>query len=101
MFVDSFLKASIGFGYTSAIVTFNLDVEVLLVRHRPNTSSNGLSGLIMMNAVIIGLETDFPEKFPWDIVENIFLVFFTMELVTWSRLRSQGYMPPSLSKTGS
>eukprot|EP00439_Symbiodinium_sp_Y106_P079778 s60_g18.t1 len=36
--------------------------------------------LIMMNAVIIGLETDFPEKFPWDIVENIFLVFFTMEL---------------------
>ena len=55
----------------------------------------------MMNAVIIGLETDFPEKFPWDIVENIFLVFFTMELVTWSRFRSQVYMPPSLSKTGS
>ncbi|CAE7607213.1 Scn4a [Symbiodinium natans] len=36
--------------------------------------------LIMMNAIIIGLETDFPEKFAWDIVENIFLVFFTIEL---------------------
>ena len=36
----------------------------------------------MMNAIIIGLETDFPEKFAWDIVENIFLVFFTIELVT-------------------
>ena len=34
----------------------------------------------MMNAIIIGLETDFPDKFSWDIVENIFLVLFTMEL---------------------
>jgi len=36
--------------------------------------------LIMLNAVIIGMETDFPDKFSWDIVENIFLVFFTAEL---------------------
>ena len=35
-----------------------------------------------MNAIIIGLETDFPDKFAWDIVENIFLVLFTLELVT-------------------
>jgi len=37
--------------------------------------------LILLNAVVIGLETDFPEKFHWDIVENIFLVCFTIELV--------------------
>lgn len=37
--------------------------------------------LIMLNAVLIGLETDFPEKFHWDVVENMFLVCLTVELV--------------------
>ncbi|CAK9004250.1 Voltage-dependent L-type calcium channel subunit alpha-1S (FGalpha1S) (Voltage-gated calcium channel subunit alpha Cav1.1) [Durusdinium trenchii] len=37
--------------------------------------------LILLNAVVIGLETDFPEKFAWDVVENIFLAFFSVELV--------------------
>ena len=35
----------------------------------------------MLNAVLIGLETDFPEKFHWDVVENMFLVCLTVELV--------------------
>lgn len=40
-------------------------------------------GLILLNAVVIGLETDFPEKFAWDVVENIFLAFFSVELAAW------------------
>ncbi|CAJ1358414.1 unnamed protein product [Effrenium voratum] len=36
--------------------------------------------LILLNAIVIGLETDYAESFHWDIVENIFLLFFTMEL---------------------
>ena len=35
----------------------------------------------MLNVVLIGLETDFPEKFHWDVVENMFLVCLTVELV--------------------
>jgi hypothetical protein len=35
----------------------------------------------MLNAVLIGLETDFLEKFHWDVVENMFLVCLTVELV--------------------
>eukprot|EP00931_Biecheleriopsis_adriatica_P045173 TRINITY_DN25894_c0_g1_i1.p1 TRINITY_DN25894_c0_g1~~TRINITY_DN25894_c0_g1_i1.p1 ORF type:complete len:735 (+),score=113.99 TRINITY_DN25894_c0_g1_i1:15-2219(+) len=36
--------------------------------------------LILVNAVVIGFETDWPDAFPWGSVENIFLLFFTMEL---------------------
>jgi uncharacterized membrane protein len=35
----------------------------------------------MLNAVLIGLETDFLEKFHWDVVENMFLVCLTVELL--------------------
>lgn len=35
---------------------------------------------ILLNAVVMGFETDLPELLPWDAVENMFLVFFATEL---------------------
>jgi hypothetical protein len=40
----------------------------------------GVGCIIMTNAIVIGLETDCPHMFNWDILENIFLLIFTMEL---------------------
>jgi len=37
--------------------------------------------MIITNALIIGMETDMPDWGGWDIIENMFLIFFTLELV--------------------
>lgn len=43
---------------------------------------------ILLNAVVMGLETDLPDLMPWDVVENLFLVFFGVELL--ARLFAHG-----------
>lgn len=43
---------------------------------------------ILLNAGVMGLETDLPELMPWELVENLFLCFFATELI--ARLASYG-----------
>lgn len=38
------------------------------------------AGVITANAVCIGLETDEPDAFRWDIIENVFLLCFSFDL---------------------
>eukprot|EP00927_Polykrikos_kofoidii_P001031 TRINITY_DN10376_c1_g1_i1.p1 TRINITY_DN10376_c1_g1~~TRINITY_DN10376_c1_g1_i1.p1 ORF type:complete len:814 (-),score=134.77 TRINITY_DN10376_c1_g1_i1:154-2268(-) len=45
--------------------------------------------LIVSNALVIGLETDLPDDFPWSIVENVFLIGFLSELLL--RLKVYGW----------
>eukprot|EP00930_Biecheleria_cincta_P086928 TRINITY_DN76183_c0_g1_i1.p1 TRINITY_DN76183_c0_g1~~TRINITY_DN76183_c0_g1_i1.p1 ORF type:complete len:598 (-),score=102.84 TRINITY_DN76183_c0_g1_i1:80-1777(-) len=40
----------------------------------------GTIALILSNAIVIGLETDYPHAFPWSVVEDFFLLFFALEL---------------------
>jgi len=40
-----------------------------------------IASCILLNAIVIGGETDFPELEIWHAIENIFLVIFSSELV--------------------
>jgi len=55
------------------------------VDNRKDLVSGILQGFVIMlilaNAIVIGLETDNNDAFNWDLVENIFLAAFTVELV--------------------
>lgn len=47
-----------------------------------NTFQTAIAGVIVANAIVIGLETDCPENMQeWQFLENAFLVIFTIELL--------------------
>jgi len=38
-------------------------------------------GIIMVNAIVIGFETDFPHKVNWSVIEDMFFMYFFLEVV--------------------
>lgn len=46
-----------------------------------NIAQVSTSAIILLNSIVIGMETDYTEWKGWDLVENAFLAFFFVELV--------------------
>lgn len=56
---------------------WDANAEVVM-EHPAYQSISGIA--ILMNAIVIGCETDAPDLLPWDVIEALFLVFFAGEL---------------------
>jgi len=71
--------------------------EDKVVRVLESSTFQALMGvLIVVNAAMIGLETDMPDAFPWDVFELIFLGVFLVELlVKLLCLGVKGFVDPS------